>query len=86
MNKGYLDLQISGEAKSHQKFYDIYSKILRKDIGIVVVNKSLAFRIELPPLSLQKNLDEQMETMKEFCKKYNILKNWVINNYRISKK
>ena len=86
MNKGYLDLQISGEAKSHQKFYDTYSKILKKDIGIVVVNKSLAFRIELPPISLQKTLDEQLDTMNEFCKKYHILKNWIIDNYRKQEK
>lgn len=64
MEKGYLDLELSGRAGEYETLMQRYASVLDEDTDFVVTNKSVCFRIEVPALSFEKNLDDQESAMR----------------------
>jgi hypothetical protein len=82
MNKGYLDLQLSGVAHQYEALVEKYTSKLHKDMEIVVTGKSIAFRVEVPVIFFTESFESQINKMKEFSKAYFILKSWNNINMR----
>lgn len=85
MEKGYIDLELSGQAENHTDAATKYSDVISEDMEIVVTGKSLAIRIEAPTLSFEKTFDEQLETMNDVVLGLRAMVDW-LKNIAIKKK
>lgn len=64
MEKGYLDLELSGRAGEYEALAQRYSSVLSDGVSLVRTNKSVSFRVEVPALSFERNLDDQGDAMR----------------------
>ncbi|MEA4910816.1 hypothetical protein SDC9_21681 [bioreactor metagenome] len=79
MEKGNLDLELSGQADKYEEIIEKYKENIIEDIEIVVTGKSLVFRTNVPDLNLKNIFEEERDKMEEFISKYNLLKNWFLS-------
>ena len=77
MEKGYLDLELSGRVAEYETLMQKYASVLSSGIELVKTNKSLSFRVEIPALSFEKNLDDQEDIMIRLVGGVRVLKNFV---------
>ena len=82
MEKGVLDLEITGKADQYENLFNKYKDTLGDEIDIVITNKSLCFRIETEHLSIKDSFDDQISCMRKMIDRYSILKKWYMSNLK----
>ncbi len=81
MEKGYLDLALSGKADEYDILTQKYAPLLPEGMELVKTNKSVSFRLELPPLSFEKTLDDQEQVMKQVISHALTYKEFIAKHY-----
>lgn len=64
MDKGYIDLELSGRAENYDEIVEEYTPRLLSNMEIVITGKSICFRFELPAISFEKSFEDQQSTIK----------------------
>ena len=64
MDKGYLDLELSGKAQEYDEIVEEYADKLAQGIEIVITGKSICFRFEIPVILFEKSFEEQRDVVK----------------------
>lgn len=59
MEKGYIDLELSGMANKYEELVEKYTPLLIKDMELVITGKSVSFRLEADPISFDQSFEEQ---------------------------
>jgi hypothetical protein len=79
MDKGYLDLELSGKAENYDEIVEEYGSKLSENMEIVITGKSICFRFELPVISFEKSFDEQKNVIRHAVDKCLILKEFIFS-------
>jgi len=80
MEKGYLDLELSGMADKQEALMHKYASVLPQGMELVVTGKSASFRFEVPPLSFEKSFDDQEHIVEEVIKQVTLLKAFILEH------
>lgn len=83
MDKGYLDLELSGKAQEYDKIVEEYTNKLTQGMEIVITGKSICFRFELPIISFEKSFEEQRDIVLMTINKCLELKAFILNVNKI---
>jgi hypothetical protein len=81
MEKGYLDLTLEGKASEYETLMQKYAPVLVDGMSLVETNKSVSFRLELPPLSFEETLDDQEETMRQVIQHAKTFKDFLAKGF-----
>ena len=81
MDKGYLDLELSGKAENYDEIVEEYSPKLLENMEIVVTGKSICFRFELPIISFEKSFKEQKEIFVQTTNYCLLLKTFIFQHF-----
>lgn len=79
MEKGNLDLELTGQADKYEEIVEKYKDKLEDGIEIVITGKSVVFRVQVPDLNLREDLENQIDKLNIFIDRYNFLKNWYLS-------
>ncbi len=82
MEKGVLDLELTGKADEYENMLNTYRNVLNDQINIVVTNKSLCFRVDVETLLIKEGFSSQPQKVNDMIKKYYVLKNWYLKNLK----
>lgn len=80
MEKGYLDFQLSNRAPEYDDLLKQYSDILPEYMELVVTGKSVSFRIEVAPLSFDKEFDEQINNLSQLVDAVFLIKEFILKH------
>lgn len=83
MEKGYVDLELSGMASQYEELLQDYNK-LPPNMELVMTGKSVSFRLEVEPVSFEKEFEEQEYILKQVVDNCLIFKDFVMTELKKS--
>lgn len=76
MEKGYLDLELSGRASEYDNLITQYNHLLN-GMELVVTGKSVCFRIEITPISFEQDFNNQLNSIDQVIAGMRVIKSFV---------